>query len=306
VPTDELEGEFDIDQAAIWPADDARLEPILLGGLPWQDLAEVAELDPDRSDAAEAMPAAPDPAGSAIGVVGSFGIHLATLLVLLVSWSEPVAEIPDAMPVQLVLEAPASGSAPEANPPPELPAPEVEAPSPNPVQSARQAAAAPPLPPAKPAVIAPHPTKPVPVPEPSPRPVTATAPPIPAPPSQTAPALTATVEASAQEAPTVEQDTARSDYFARLVTLTRGHLDLLPVSFLAGRRGQTILSVAISGDGTIGRIAVKRSSGYADIDTRIEQMVAAVGRFPPPPGWLRQPIVELDFNLTFPEALQHY
>ena len=95
------------------------------------------------------------------------------------------------------------------------------------------------------------------------------------------------------------------DYFARLVSMTRGHLDLLPVSFLAGRHGQTVLTVAVAEDGTIGKIAVKHSSGYADIDSRIEQVVAAVGRFPPPPGWLRRPIVELDFNLSFPEALQH-
>ena len=100
-------------------------------------------------------------------------------------------------------------------------------------------------------------------------------------------------------------DPARSDYFDRLVALTRGHLDMLPRSFLAGRRGQTILSIVVLGDGTIGRISVKRSSGYPDVDARIEQIVAAVGRFPPlPASFGGQPSVELDFDLTFPNALQ--
>ena len=57
-------------------------------------------------------------------------------------------------------------------------------------------------------------------------------------------------------------------------------------------------------DGTIGRIAVKRSSGYPDIDTRIEQIVTAVGRFPPLPERFQKPTLELDFNLIFPDALQ--
>jgi TonB family protein len=99
-------------------------------------------------------------------------------------------------------------------------------------------------------------------------------------------------------------DTSRNDYFARLVALTRDHLNMLPAAFLAGRRGQTTLSIVVLGDGSIGRITVKRSSGYPDIDARIEQIVAAVGRFPPPPESFQRPSVELDFNLTFPDALQ--
>jgi TonB family protein len=128
-------------------------------------------------------------------------------------------------------------------------------------------------------------------------------PPIPAPPAPASLSLAATPNPP-REAPAPSPDPARSDYFARLVALTRDHLDLLPASFLAGRRGQTVLSIVVLGDGTIGRISVKHSSGYPDIDTRIEQIVTAVGHFPPPPEWFQKPSVELDFNLAFPDALQ--
>ena len=57
------------------------------------------------------------------------------------------------------------------------------------------------------------------------------------------------------------------------------------------------------GDGTIARISVARGSGYPDIDTKIEQMVAAVRRFPPLPQWYQGPQIELTFRLRFPEAL---
>ena len=94
----------------------------------------------------------------------------------------------------------------------------------------------------------------------------------------------------------------RGDYLNRLVELTRGHLDLLPASYLAGRSGQTTLTVLVLEDGTISRIGIKRSSGFPDIDAKIEQMVAAVGRFPPVPDSFQKPAVELDFNMSFPVA----
>ena len=99
-------------------------------------------------------------------------------------------------------------------------------------------------------------------------------------------------------------DANRGDYLDYLVTLTRGHFDILPLAFLAGRHGRTTLSVLVFEDGSISRIAVKQSSGYPDIDAKIEQMVAAVGRFPPVPESFRRPRVELDFNMIFPDALQ--
>ena len=98
-------------------------------------------------------------------------------------------------------------------------------------------------------------------------------------------------------------DPARGDYFDRLVALTRTHLDMLPRAFLAGRRGQTILSIVVLEDGTIGRISLKRSSGYPDIDTRIEQIVAAVGRFPPVPQWFQGPQISVTLHVSYPDGL---
>jgi len=109
---------------------------------------------------------------------------------------------------------------------------------------------------------------------------------------------------ASRETPVAASATGRGDYLNQLVVLTRGHLDILPLSFLAGRRGQTTLSVLVLEDGTISRISVKSSSGYPDVDTRIEQMVAAVGRFPPVPASLPHPAVELDFDMSFPDSLQ--
>ena len=266
--------EFEIDGAPIWPVDDARLEPVFLAGEP--DAAEIDEPAPP-----------PRQRASALSPLGSLCVHLATLLCLL-GWGEAPAETPDALPVQLVLEAPAAGPSPdeaEAAPP----APDSAAMSKIAAEAPRAAPETAPTPPAPPhpvqvAVAVPR-SKPVP-PELKPQQTAADAQPAPA---------------AAAGQPSAEE--TQSDYLAHLVALTRGHLDLLPPTFLAGRRGHTILSVAVRDDGTIGRIAIKRSSGYPDIDSRIEQLVVAVGRFPPPPDSFRRPSAELDFNLTFPDAL---
>ena len=81
-------------------------------------------------------------------------------------------------------------------------------------------------------------------------------------------------------------------------------MDLLPRSLVGSRRGETVLSVAVRRDGVIDHIAVARSSGYPDIDERVERMVAAVGRFPPVPDAFQGSPVELNLNFLFPEALQ--
>ena len=52
------------------------------------------------------------------------------------------------------------------------------------------------------------------------------------------------------------------------------YIDLLPRAFVGNRRGEAVLSVLVLDDGTIARIAVRESSGYPDIDQRIEQMTA--------------------------------
>src|SRR5712692_954086 len=116
---DEPLSEFEIDPAPIWPAEDGRLEPIFLAGLPWiefeefevigvtplpVELEEFAPLDPELSEAApdEGSPA-PGQRTSAIGLLGSLGVHLPTLLVLIL-WSSAPAELPGGIPVRLVVE----------------------------------------------------------------------------------------------------------------------------------------------------------------------------------------------------------
>jgi protein TonB len=96
----------------------------------------------------------------------------------------------------------------------------------------------------------------------------------------------------------------RDEYLAYLVTLTMRHRDQLPLSVIGGRRGNTYLKILVLGDGTIARIAVAQSSGYPDIDERVERMIAAVGRYPPLPQWIQEPSWELTFHLRFPEALE--
>jgi TonB family protein len=94
----------------------------------------------------------------------------------------------------------------------------------------------------------------------------------------------------------------RDEYLALLKALTQRHMNLLPPSVIAGRRGDTYLSVLVLSDGRIARIAISRSSGYPDIDERVGQMVAAVGRFPPLPARFGDSSLELTMHLRFPEG----
>jgi TonB family protein len=246
-------------------------------------------------------------------------VHLLPLLVL-IAWSSAPAGLPPTIPVQLVVEE--TSSAPAEAPPDRLVTETVSETRLN-SDNSPPATVPPPLPmrppPIKTASVKPPP-KPSPPPEPTPkRPIAATPPapvlpptpvqPTPAPPIPVSQASVpqppmASLNPAPREARIPGPDPARGDYFDRLVALTRTHLDLLPRAFLGGRRGQTILSIVVLEDGTIGRVSLKRSSGYPDIDTRIEQIVAAVGHFPPLPASFQRPSVELDFDLTFPNALQ--
>jgi hypothetical protein len=97
----------------------------------------------------------------------------------------------------------------------------------------------------------------------------------------------------------------RDEYLAYIAALTRRHLDLLPLSLVGARRGETIIDVLVMDNGTIALLKVGRSSGYPDIDERIERMISAVGRFPPLPQWFQGPSMQLEFKLRFPEALQN-
>jgi len=305
--------EFEIDPTPIWPAEDGRLEPIFLPGLPWDEFdeaeafdaaplpVEFAQLDPERSKEAPDEPSpAPRQRASAISLLGSLGVHLPTLLVLIL-WSTAPAEIPGAIPVQLVVEeSPAAPDEAQA----ERTVPESTTERPKVESAAVVLAAGPPAPPQPQVAEVMPPPKPSQSPQPTPTALPKPAPSTPAPPTPAAKPPPPAPNPAPPEARVPGSDATRGDYLDYLVTLTRGHFDMLPLAFLAGRHGKTTLSVLVFEDGTISRIAVKQSSGYPDIDAKIEQMVAAVGRFPPVPDSFKRPSVELDFNMIFPDALQ--
>lgn len=96
----------------------------------------------------------------------------------------------------------------------------------------------------------------------------------------------------------------RDEYCVRALNLTLRHLDLLPLSFLGGRRGRTVLTIRILGDGTLNSVRLAEGSGYPDIDQRIQRMVLAVGQYPPLPP--RMPGTEMDFSfiMVFPDPAE--
>jgi hypothetical protein len=137
--------EFDIDRAPVWPVDDARLEPILLGGPQWIEFAEADRLnlepahqsldaalvvgfdEPDDGGGfdrlqqrAEEPPSPPSQRAPAIGIIGSLGVHLLPLLLLL-GWGAAPSEVAAAIPVRLVIEELPQPPAPEPTPPASTP-----------------------------------------------------------------------------------------------------------------------------------------------------------------------------------------
>lgn len=94
----------------------------------------------------------------------------------------------------------------------------------------------------------------------------------------------------------------RDEYLAYCAALIRRSYGMLPASLIAGRSGRTVLSLVVLDDGSITHIAVTQSSGYRDIDSRIEQMVAAVRRFPPLPQWIQARSIALEYIQVFPDA----
>jgi TonB family protein len=249
----------------------------------------------------------PRPLPLPLGLIGSLALHLLPLLLLL-SWTTAPADIPPPIPVQLVIETPPSPppAAQEAKKPPprgplaseDMGAPEAKRtepsgapeppPEPLPDPTEIQTALVPPPPMPEP------PREPAVVPQPKPKP--APKPPAPA---------TLWRRLDAPHPGRVPGPAAtRDEYLAYLVSLTRRHLDLLPLSMVGLRRGVTTLTIRVLDDGTVARISIAQSSGYPDIDERIERMVAAVGRFPPLPQWFQGPSMELRLRLQFPEALE--
>jgi TonB family protein len=236
----------------------------------------------------------------------SLALHLSPLG-LLWDWHDPPAEMPAPIPVQLVVEpppaappTPAIEAAATPTPPGRLASEEIGAPADEPGAAAAE---------------------PAPEPEPETQEAMLVAPPKAAPPEPAIPDLPtpslaplpipkpAAAPTAVRRPPPRPRQTAarvpgpaatRDEYLAYLATLTRPHLHLLPPALINGRRGKTSLSIRVLGDGTIARIAVSESSGHPDIDTRVVQIIAAIGRFPPLPQWIQAPAWDVNFHLRFP------
>jgi protein TonB len=252
------------------------------------------------------------------GPAGSAALHVLVLLALLIGWHRaPPMEVAP-IPVNLVILPPPLPP-PKARPTPPSPVPRAsesfgnpaaKAPEPTPTPGERQQPESQPAQPAQPPE-----TAAVPQPPPAPPPETAAFPP-PPPPKPAAPQ--AKPAPPLPRHPPLKRAAARSlglpgkypgpaatrdEYLAYCVALTRQHLNLLPRAMVGNRRGETVLEVGVLDDGTIALVRVSQSSGYPDIDRRVEQMIAAVKRFPPLPQWFQGPEITLQFRLAFPGAL---
>jgi TonB family protein len=307
---------FKINPAAAAPAVEARSEPVI---------ATAARLDPSR---AAAEPDRPLPQSRQrrlpFGPLGSLVIHLSPLLLLLSwSWSNPPAGTEAPIPVQLVMEEP-----PPPPPPPPAPAPKPERepprgrlaskdmgspeakpepkPDPTPAEAAETPPEQPPVETQMAAVIPPPPpdlVSALPAPIPAPEPPMVSTEPKPAPPTKRSPKQPVAARPAPRPrrpAPVVGPDAEYDEYLAYCEMLIRRYEGMLPPSLLAGRQGRATLTIMVLGDGTIARVAITRSSGYQDIDSKIQQMVVAVRQFPPLPPRFESPVTTLRFEKSFP------
>ncbi|MGA7265420.1 MAG: TonB family protein [Stellaceae bacterium] len=269
------------------------------------------------------------------GPVGSLLLHLLPLL-LLIDWQfSPPAETPP-VTVQLVMEPPPPPT-PEVKPPP-VPQPKPTPPPPRgrlasedlgepeakdvdkpkgdppaadkpaqtdtppaetkPPEKPQQMAAVapPPLPLPKPDAAKPDATRPDPVPKPAPKPTPA------------AHRVPKPLEDPANMAPRRARfpgpAATRDEYLAYMHSLIRQHYNLLSSAELGGRRGMVVVEFVVLDDGKIALLKIRRGSGYPDIDNRVAEMVAAVGRFPPLPQWFQGLAMPFEFGFPFPEALR--
>jgi TonB family protein len=299
---DDLLELFEIDSTATAAPEAVRREPVLPAarfpagfddpGPPGTRRSDPSRLDTGRATAEpDRAPPVPRRRALPLGLIGSLGLHLSPLLVLL-HWSSAPAEIAAPIPVQLVLEEPppAPPPAPAAKPPPGRRASEdIGETTAEPDKSAEtQIAAALPRPAPERAAV-----------QQEPKPTTHAELPV-------KEAVVARLAPNPRPAPHAQvpgPGATRDEYLAYCMTLIRRHFGLLPPSFIAGRHGATILSIVVLDDGTIARIAVARGSAYPDIDARIEEAVAAVRRFPPLPQWIQGPSVSLTLQLGYPGGL---
>jgi TonB family protein len=296
--------------------------------------------DPPAATAGiEAPPPRSAPRRGLGGPLASAALHLAALFLLLSGWPVAAPVENRAIPIKLVFEPPPKPK-PQPQPTPK-PAPKMEKPPPHeplasddfgavepqetsPDKTAVTATPAAPKPSElpKPAPAAPPPPTPTPAPaEPSAPPEPAAAaiplpPPKPAAPNQeTAPLRPlpkprpparrgdAAMRLAGRPARYPGPAATRDEYLHYVNMLILRHLDLLPHSAIANRRGVTIIGITVLDNGTLAMLRVTRSSGYPDLDRRVEQMVAAAGRFPPLPQWFQGIAMPLEFEFTFHEGL---
>jgi TonB family protein len=303
---------------------DVPPEPTLAAAPFVIEFDEPARLDPKRTALAWLIPSPVRQKMLMRWSLGALALHLLPVA-MIVSWPVTAEEVP-IIPVQLVIvESPPESAPAPAQPTPGRLAsddfgdvrpkekgtttspesPSTSEPPPAPARDETQPAENETPPPPTPAptetqtAALPAPTPPVPPPKPTP--------PQPHPPKPTAVSLQPQPQPP-HEAPRAAQfagpTATRDEYLAYLVKLTRQHIDQLPMSVIGSRHGEAVVTVDVRDDGTIDHVSIERSSGYPDIDERIERMVTAVGKFPPVPQWFQGKSMELQFTLHFPEALK--
>ncbi|HEV2302961.1 MAG TPA: energy transducer TonB [Stellaceae bacterium] len=241
----------------------------------------------------------------AFGPLGSFGLHLAVVLILLFHPPLSGRPAPELRPIPVALVI----LPPKPKPPPAPQAP----PKPKPPPPGRLASVD--MGPTSGQKTAPAPAPPA----GAPPQLEATAMPIPPPPKLAAPdeESLAFRPPSARSKPHPRPaalegrqakypgpSATKDEYLAYLAMLTRRHIGLLTPQLLAGRRGTTVIDVLVLDNGTVERMDIFRSSGYPDIDRKIEEIVRAVGRFPPLPQYVQGPSSDLKFFFPFPDGLR--
>ncbi|HEX4185584.1 MAG TPA: TonB C-terminal domain-containing protein [Stellaceae bacterium] len=319
------------------PAEERRREPTLTGA-PRLVSTNPLQLDPPERLA----PIADREKVRWLGPIGSLVVHLLPLL-LLVEWPMAAPPETEPIAVQLVLAPPPPEQPLKPVPPPSPvpPKPEFKPPPPGRIASedlgdteakkaGREPSEAPPAKDIPPREVRPSETPqqtadvvpPPPPEEPQPPPSdTQTAALVPPPPPEKPeppkpkpkpkPAAQQSLHWTEEPAHTAARPAkypgpaaTRDEYLAYVHSLIRQHYNLLPLSMVGGRRGEAEIEFVVLDDGTIGMIKVRQSSGWQDIDARVELMIAAVRRVPPLPQWFQGPSMALILHLPFPDALQ--
>ena len=307
-------------------AEEGRREPTLTGA-PRLVTSEPSRLAPPE----RLTPIADRERARWLGPIGSLLLHLLPLMLLL-EW--PIEAPPETVPiaVQLVLEPPPpapqpqpASRKPEFKPPPpgriaseDIGDTEVKEASREPHDAPAAKDTPPPAPPEKTEAPPPPPEKTEPPPE-TPQQSAAIVPPPPEKPPPPKPQLKPKPNPTTQPLLRWQEEPAhtashrakypgpaatRDEYLAYVHSLIRQHYDLLPLAMVGDRRGEAQIEFVVLDDGTIEMIRVRRSSGWQDIDARVEMMIAAVRHVPPLPQWFQGPSMALVLNLPFPDALR--